>query len=147
MARKQAARKSIEKFIDVLSKNKSNSLKEITEAAHIGATFGTAFKELDLLGRKNGVLYYAGPYPIPIAKIANTYYEIRERHKTPKRRKVQSEPAPIAPDLRQDCAERTYTKAQVIEAFKAFYVREYDKMDDRAYTLTGFLLTALDEVL
>jgi len=55
--------------------------------------------------------------------------------------------APIAPTLRQHCAERTYTKAEVIEAFKAFYVREYDKMDDRAYTLTGFLLTALDEVL
>jgi len=53
----------------------------------------------------------------------------------------------VAPTLRHDCAERTYTKAQVIEAFKAFYVREYDKMDDRAYTLTGFLLTALDEVL
>ncbi len=39
---------------------------------------------------------------------------------------------------------KTYTAAQVIEAFKAFYLREYGRLDDRAYTLIGFLLTALE---
>lgn len=51
--------------------------------------------------------------------------------------------APIAPTLRQDCAEKTYTKAQVIEAFKSFYVREYARMSDQAYTLAGMLESAL----
>jgi len=56
--------------------------------------------------------------------------------------------APIAPTLRQNCdGEKQYTKAEAIAAFKAFYIREYEKMDDRAYTLCGFLLTALDEAL
>jgi len=55
---------------------------------------------------------------------------------------------PPTPTLRQDSAgEKQYTKAEVIAAFKRFYIREYDKMDDRAYTMAGFLLTALDDVL
>jgi hypothetical protein len=55
---------------------------------------------------------------------------------------------PPTPTLRQDRAgEKQYTKAEVIAAFKKFYIREYDKMDDRAYTMAGFLLTALDDVL
>ena len=44
-------------------------------------------------------------------------------------------------------AEKTYTKQEVIDRFKAFYVREYDKMDDRAYTLCGFLLESLEEAI
>jgi hypothetical protein len=142
MARKQSAKESITRFINELVKSRHTTLKSITEAAKVGATFGTAFKSLDLLARKNGVIYYAGPYPIPIAKIEKAYRGIREKHNTPK-------PAqPPTPTLRQDRAgEKQYTKAEVIAAFKKFYIREYDKMDDRAYTMAGFLLTALDDVL
>lgn len=39
---------------------------------------------------------------------------------------------------------QTYTKEQVVEHFKTFYVREYGKLNNRAYTIIGYLLTALD---
>ncbi len=38
---------------------------------------------------------------------------------------------------------QTYTKEQVIEAFKAFYIREYGRMDDNGYMVVGFLQEAL----
>jgi hypothetical protein len=52
--------------------------------------------------------------------------------------------APIAPTLRQDCAEeKQYTKSEVIAAFKVYYVKEFVRMDDRAYLLAGLLESAL----
>jgi hypothetical protein len=98
MARKQSAKESIARFINELVKNKHTTLKSITEAAKVGATFGTAFKSLDLLARKNGIIYYAGPYPIPLAKIEKAYRGIREKHNTPKPKPFQHPPpAPIVP--------------------------------------------------
>lgn len=39
---------------------------------------------------------------------------------------------------------QTYTRDQVIEAFKAFYVKEYGRLTDDAYRMIGFLMSALD---
>ncbi len=142
---------NIQRFAAAVDSGKYRTEKEITSAIRCAAGIGTAFKNLGLLYKRNsGIITRNWGNELPVASIQKEYYRLRKETIDNAKRKAVDEKvnlAPIAPTLRPDCAEKTYTKQEVIDLFKAFYIREYDRLDDRSYTLIGFLLTALDEVM
>lgn len=143
--RSKNADNAIVLFIDTLQKRHYAAIKDITAAAGVGATIGSALKALGYVRKITGAYYYTGPDKIPLAEIAAKYYEIRERHKAGQKKALNADNLPPVPVQRNPGASvQTYTKEQVVEHFKTFYVREYGKLNNRAYTIIGYLLTALD---
>jgi hypothetical protein len=144
MSRKKNAENSIVAFWQMIQSRRYGSVKDITQAASVGATIGSAFKQLGYAKKIAGVYYYTGPDRLPVDKIETKYYEIRARHNTGGKlasaMKSQKEQREIST---QGAPEKTYTKVQVIEAFNAFYVREFGKMTEQAYLFSGMLASAL----
>ncbi len=136
--RSKNADQAIVLFFNALQRMRYGAIKDITADAGVGATIGSAFKELKYVKKINGAYYYTGPDQLPIDEIAAKYYEIRERHKARSK-----QPAEIEMKEPDALTKRTYTKAQVIEAFKAFYIKEYGKMSGKAYMFAGMLESAL----
>lgn len=79
--RRKSVEDAIKMFAEILSNRKYRAIKDITAAAGVGATIGSAFKELGYVKMIRGAYYYTGPDVLPVAEIAAKYYEIRERHK------------------------------------------------------------------
>lgn len=144
--RSKNADNAIVLFVDTLQKRRYAAIKDITAAAGVGATIGGALKALGYVRKIGGAYYYTGPDKIPVEEIAAKYYEIRERHKAgqTKARNYPNLPPETVQRNSGALVAQTYTKEQVIERFKTFYVREYGKLNNRAYTLIGYLLTALE---
>ena len=137
-------RSNIQRFAAAVDSGKYRTEKEITSAIRCAAGIGTAFKNLGLLYRTNNgrIIRNWVSDALPVLDIQKEYYRLRKETTDKAKHK-----APPLPDTPQELRpERTYTKNEVIDLLKAFYIREYGKLDDRAYTLVGFLLTALDEM-
>lgn len=147
--RSKNADQAIVLFFKALQRMRYGAIKDITADAEVGATIGSAFKELKYVKKINGAYYYTGPDQLPIDEIAAKYYEIRSRHtaggKLAAAMKEQKEQRHTSKSdsFHQKSTEKTYTKTQVIEAFKAFYIKEYGKMSGKAYMFAGMLESAL----
>lgn len=138
----------IRNFAKLLQTGKYKRPTQVVTALRCAAGVGTAFSTLGLIRKdREGFMHpnWSGECPVELVEI-----EYRRSRKAAGKgigRKLHVKTAPIAPELRQDFGEKMYTKKEVIDRFKAFYIREYYKMDDRAYTLTGFLIEALDDTI
>lgn len=132
------------------STNHFKTLESISSIAGCSKTAIRAFRELGYIKKDSSGFFRIVPGTIPDwSKVRALFDSLYEKPISKKLPSVTPQElfTPVAETQPQNSAERTYTKAQVIEAFKAFYIREYDKMDDRSYTLIGFLLESLNDVL
>ena len=152
--------------LEMLHKNGSfgyglRNRKEIRTLSGCGSDVLTALHRMGALRQfeRDGKMYPCIPRAVVItaAAIREKIREMNERRGKEFGKVIQAaqeagifpSPPSSAEEIKRDTAlaEKTYTKQEVIELFKKFYVREYDKMDDRAYTLCGFLLESLEEAI
>lgn len=94
--RRKNAEEAVKRFAEMLSNRRYRAIKDITAAAGVGATIGSAFKELGYIKMIRGAYYYTGPDVLPVDQIAAKYYEIRHRHKARSKNSTPVRPAPEA---------------------------------------------------
>lgn len=146
------AKANFDRVIECAASGKFETLTAITEHLSCDKTVASVLKSQGIICKRDGAIRLAIAIDAakrlipqmsePYRKAKEVGIKPRKEFEAPQLFARENEQRNFGANMAQ--AAQTYTRDQVVEAFKSFYVKEYARMTDDAYRMIGFLMSALD---